>query len=73
MSAHEQGQLQGANASLIGIANMIGPLVFTFMYARAIESSFGPWLSGTPFLLASGFLAIALIIGWRVTRPERQL
>ena len=72
VSAHEQGQLQGANASLIGIANMIGPLVFTFMYARAIESSFGPWLSGTPFLLAAGFLAIALIIGWRATRPERQ-
>jgi MFS transporter, DHA1 family, tetracycline resistance protein len=70
VSAHEQGQLQGANASLMGIANMIGPLVFNMIYARAIESSFGPWLSGAPFLLAAVFLAAAMIIGGRVTRSR---
>jgi MFS transporter, DHA1 family, tetracycline resistance protein len=70
VSAHEQGQLQGANASLVGIANMIGPVVFAVTYARAIESSFGPWLSGTPFLLAAAFLAAAMIIGARVTKPR---
>jgi DHA1 family tetracycline resistance protein-like MFS transporter len=70
VAAHEQGQLQGANASLIGIANMIGPIIFTVIYARAIESTFGPWLSGAPFLLAALFLAAALMIGGRVTRPH---
>lgn len=70
VSAREQGQLQGANASLMGIANMIGPIFFTVTYARAIESSFGPWLSGAPFLLAALFLATAMVIGWRVTRPQ---
>jgi MFS transporter, DHA1 family, tetracycline resistance protein len=70
VSAHEQGQLQGANASLMGIANMIGPIIFTVAYARAIESSHGPWLSGTPFLLAAAFLAGAMVIGARTTRPE---
>jgi DHA1 family tetracycline resistance protein-like MFS transporter len=70
VSAHEQGQLQGANASLVGIANMIGPVFFTVTYARAIESSFGPWLSGAPFLLAAAFLATAMIIGARVTEPR---
>ena len=69
VSAYEQGQLQGANASLVGIANMIGPVIFTVTYARAIESSFGPWLSGVPFLLAAAFLAAAMIIGARVTKP----
>jgi DHA1 family tetracycline resistance protein-like MFS transporter len=67
--AHEQGQLQGANASLMGIANMVGPVIFTVIYARAIESSFGPWLSGAPFLLAAAVLAAAMIIGARVTKP----
>jgi MFS transporter, DHA1 family, tetracycline resistance protein len=68
--AHEQGQLQGANASLMGIANMVGPVIFTVIYARAIESSFGPWLSGAPFLLAAAVLAAAMIIGARVTKPS---
>jgi DHA1 family tetracycline resistance protein-like MFS transporter len=69
VSAYEQGQLQGANASLAGIANMIGPVIFTVTYARAIESSFGPWLSGVPFLLAAAFLAAAMSIGAGVTKP----
>jgi DHA1 family tetracycline resistance protein-like MFS transporter len=70
VSAHEQGQLQGANASLMGIANMIGPIFFTVTYARAITSSFGPWLSGAPFLLAAAFLTAAMIIGARVTESR---
>ena len=70
VSAHEQGQLQGANASLMGIANMIGPIFFTLTYARAITSSFGPWLSGAPFLLAAAFLTAAMIIGARVTESR---
>ncbi|MGB8547669.1 MAG: TCR/Tet family MFS transporter [Xanthobacteraceae bacterium] len=70
VSAHEQGQLQGANASLMGIANMIGPIFFTVTYARASTSSFGPWLSGAPFLLAAAFLTAAMIIGARVTESR---
>jgi DHA1 family tetracycline resistance protein-like MFS transporter len=70
VSAHEQGQLQGANASLMGIANMIGPIFFTVTYARAITSSFGPCLSGAPFLLAAAFLTAAMIIGARVTESR---
>jgi DHA1 family tetracycline resistance protein-like MFS transporter len=70
VASTEQGQLQGANASLMGVANMIGPIFFTVSYARAISSSAGPWLSGMPFLLAAAFLAAALVIGWRVTKPQ---
>ena len=67
VSAHEQGQLQGANASLMGIANMKVRSSSRVTYARAITSSFGPWLSGAPFLLAAAFLTAAMIIGARVT------
>jgi MFS transporter, DHA1 family, tetracycline resistance protein len=69
VASTKQGQLQGANASLMGIANMIGPIFFTVSYARAIASPAGAWLSGVPFLLAAAFLAAALLIGWRVTKP----
>ncbi len=33
VGASEQGQLQGANASLMGIASLIGPAIFTQSFA----------------------------------------
>ena len=33
----EQGQLQGANGSMSGIAGMIGPLLFTQTFSAAIR------------------------------------
>ncbi len=68
VSASEQGQLQGANASLMGIASMIGPAIFTVSYSAGLQGGFGAELPGAPFLLASGFLLAGLVVGWRVTR-----
>ena len=68
VSASEQGQLQGANASLMGIASMFGPAVFTLAYANAIQSQYAISLSGAAFLLAALFLAVALVVSVRVTR-----
>jgi MFS transporter, DHA1 family, tetracycline resistance protein len=64
----EQGQLQGANGSLNGIANMIAPLLFTQIFAFAVGRYRSSNLPGAPFLLASCFLVAALIVGWRATR-----
>jgi hypothetical protein len=36
VGASEQGQLQGANASVTGIANLFGPALFTQTFAAAI-------------------------------------
>ncbi|HXX92941.1 MAG TPA: TCR/Tet family MFS transporter [Planctomycetota bacterium] len=68
----EQGQLQGANASLAGIAGMAGPVLFSRTFAQAI----GPWKSwgvpGAPFLLAGLLVAVAIpLAGW-VTRGAGQ-
>jgi DHA1 family tetracycline resistance protein-like MFS transporter len=64
----EQGQLQGANASLIGIANLVGPGLFTQIFALFIGT--GAWhLPGAPFLLAALLLAAAAVIAMRVTQP----
>jgi DHA1 family tetracycline resistance protein-like MFS transporter len=72
VSPTEQGQLQGANASLIGIANMIGPAIFTTVYARAINPEHSFNLPGAPFLVAAAILGLALIVGVFVNRNARQ-
>lgn len=64
VDAHEQGRLQGANASLQGIASMIGPLVFTQSYAFAIAGQ-GRDFAGAPFFLAALLLALAALTAWR--------
>lgn len=67
----EQGQLQGANQSLIGISSMLGPLIYGLSFARAVrhpEYSF----SGLPMFLASitmmACLALAIWSGRRAAR-----
>jgi len=65
----EQGQLQGALSSLMGIASCVGPGLFTQSFALAI-GSFAAWdLPGAPFLLAAVILLCATFIAWRTTRP----
>ncbi len=58
----EQGRLQGANGSMAGIAQMIGPSLFTFSFAFAIGSGRSLHVPGTPFLLAAAMLAAALVL-----------
>jgi DHA1 family tetracycline resistance protein-like MFS transporter len=63
----EQGQLQGANASLMGIANLIGPGLFTQTFAVSVAAG-GSWhLPGAPFLLAALLVAGATLVAWRAT------
>ena len=47
------GQLQGANASIQGIASMLGPGIFSLTFAYAIRPEPGFQLPGAPFLLAA--------------------
>ncbi len=61
----EQGRLQGAVASLMGVAGIIAPVMFTQSFAAAI----GPWkawhLPGLPFLIAAALLVGATGIAMR--------
>jgi DHA1 family tetracycline resistance protein-like MFS transporter len=66
VSAREQGQLQGANASLMGVANMVGPGLFTQVFALSIAA--GAWhLPGAPFWLASALIVAAAAVALRAT------
>jgi DHA1 family tetracycline resistance protein-like MFS transporter len=75
MSRHvgpdEQGQLQGANSSIQGIANLIGPGLFTLVFSLAIRPDLGVHLPGAPFLLAAMLLLAATGIAALVTRMRR--
>jgi MFS transporter, DHA1 family, tetracycline resistance protein len=62
IGADGQGQLQGANASLMSIANLIGPLVFSSVFAWAIAGGPGAALAGAPFIMAAALLAVATVL-----------
>jgi len=64
VSVSEQGQLQGANASLMSIAGIFAPALFTQIFAVTLQSA-----PGAPFVLAGVLLLLAMAIAWRVTRP----
>jgi DHA1 family tetracycline resistance protein-like MFS transporter len=69
----EQGRLQGANASIMGIANLLGPGVFAQVLAWSIASgaSGHPWhLPGAAFLLAALMLVLALAGAYGSTRGQ---
>jgi DHA1 family tetracycline resistance protein-like MFS transporter len=63
----EQGQLQGANGSIIAITGLIGPGLFTLTFANFIEAHRDWRLPGAPFLLAALLMVVALVLAWRVT------
>jgi DHA1 family tetracycline resistance protein-like MFS transporter len=70
VSPSEQGQLQGALSSLRGVAFMIGPMLFTSVFASFIGANREWHLPGAPYLLAAMLLVAAMYVAWRVTRPR---
>jgi DHA1 family tetracycline resistance protein-like MFS transporter len=63
----QQGELQGANGSLMGIATMIGPALFAATFAQFIAPAAPVHLPGAAFLLAAGLLLGAAMLASRVT------
>jgi DHA1 family tetracycline resistance protein-like MFS transporter len=70
VSAYEQGRLQGANGSVQGIAQFIGPTIFTLTFSYFIGAGSGWHFPGAPYLLAAFFYVIAIGLAWRATRPR---
>ena len=64
----EQGQLQGANGSLQGVASMAAPSLFTWAFALGVRPAVN--MPGIPFLLAMCFLVAALIVSWSATTAD---
>jgi DHA1 family tetracycline resistance protein-like MFS transporter len=64
----EQGKLQGALTSVMGITGIIGPGLFSAIFAGAIGRYRAVGVPGAPFLLASVLLFTGAILGYRLTR-----
>jgi DHA1 family tetracycline resistance protein-like MFS transporter len=73
VEAAEQGRLQGANASITGMANLFGPGLFTQAFAYAVGGGAAWHLPGLPFLIATLLLALAAMLAWRATRTAASL
>src|SRR5204862_4757312 len=62
VTPEQQGQLQGATQSVVSVAQMLGPFLFTLTFAYFIGESAPFKLPGAAFLLASALLLLALAI-----------
>ena len=67
----EQGQLQGAVASLMGIAGVAAPILFTQTFSAAIGPYGDLGVPGAPFLLAALLLATATGLALSVESASR--
>jgi len=62
----EQGRLQGASSSLLGIANLLGPIIFTHVFATFIAHR--EWeVPGAAFVLSSALLFAGAVLAVRLT------
>ncbi len=68
----EQGQLQGANQSLMGMASVVGPILFGLSFAWAVRNP--SWnLPGLPMLIASfTMLCCLLLASWAARDAARR-
>jgi MFS transporter, DHA1 family, tetracycline resistance protein len=62
VAPEQQGQLQGATSSVVGIAQLIGPFLFTLTFAYFIGPHAPLTLPGAPFLLAAAMLSLAAAV-----------
>jgi len=67
-SKSEQGQLQGAINGLRGSAGILGPGIFTYIFARSIGANAIIHMPGSPFYLAALMVLIAIPIAIVATR-----
>jgi DHA1 family tetracycline resistance protein-like MFS transporter len=67
---NEYGLLQGTNASIMGMAGIIGPVLFTQVFAFFLQPHRGLYVPGAPFLLGSTLMATAFVVAWNVARVE---
>ncbi len=65
VSSSEQGELQGALASLRGVAMLIGPGLFSLTFAYFISPAH--FVPGAPWHLATILMLVSLAVAWSVT------
>ena len=67
--ANEQGRLQGANSGIMSITGLIGPSLYTTVFAWAITGGAGLNLPGLGILMATGLVCAAWLLALRFAKP----
>jgi DHA1 family tetracycline resistance protein-like MFS transporter len=62
VTVSQQGQLQGAVNSLRGMAGLMGPGLFTYIFSKSIGANAVIHAPGTAFYVAAGILIASLIV-----------
>ena len=65
----EQGQLQGANSAMMGVAANAGPALYLSLLAFAVRNKATLGLPGLPILVSSLLCLVALAVAWPAARP----
>jgi DHA1 family tetracycline resistance protein-like MFS transporter len=60
--ANEQGELQGALASLVSLTTIIGPLIMTTLFHHFTKKGVALYFPGAPFLLGAVLMAVSVIL-----------
>ena len=62
VSESEQGRLQGANSSLLGLAGLLGPWFFAKLFAIGVDPTIGLSSPGLPFFVAAFLMVGGLVV-----------
>ncbi|MFC3076866.1 TCR/Tet family MFS transporter [Phenylobacterium terrae] len=68
---HEQGQLQGANQGLTGIAALAGPILFGLTFAWSLRNEAVLQAPGLAIYIAAGLMVLAFVIALRTAKAPR--
>jgi DHA1 family tetracycline resistance protein-like MFS transporter len=70
---NQQGELQGALASLMSATAIIGPPLMTNTFAHFTQKNAPIYLPGAPFFLASFLMLVSAVLAYRSLHPSRQV
>ena len=68
VSEQEQGQLQGANASIAGITGLIGPGLYSAVFAWSLRDEATQHMPGLAILVAGALMALGFFLSLRFAR-----
>jgi DHA1 family tetracycline resistance protein-like MFS transporter len=70
VAAERQGQLSGANAAVISITGLIGPGLYTGVFAWAVANADDLHIPGASFYIAAALLLVGAVLALQATRPR---
>jgi MFS transporter, DHA1 family, tetracycline resistance protein len=68
----QQGQLQGANQGLQGVASVVGPMIFGLTFAWTVRHDATVHVPGLPIFIAASLLVGAFLLSVRVGHAPRE-